>query len=163
MITLTDAKLNIRVSDEATFEDDLIADLVSSATAYLERRIGWHLGPVATRTAWVYGNGTRTIWLPQPPLLDSVEIEDLVEDEDFGVRGARLIRLDGVWRYGQEYTITYEAGFATGEGPPDLLQAVRLIVAGWYEHREAWASGTITADHKQGVDRLVGAYERVRV
>ena len=165
MITLADAKLNIRVDSGVTFEDDLIQRLVDSATAYLERRTGWHLGRVETLTAHVCGQGTRTLWLPQPPFDGSVSVEDSSGDpvEDVEVRGSRLIRTDGVWRYGEEYTVIYDAGFEPGEGPADLMQATRLLVAGWYEHREAWVAGTIVSDHKQSVDQILGHYERVRV
>lgn len=165
MITLADAKLNIRVSEDVVFEDALISDLIASATRYLERRTGWYLGPVETSTVVLCGSGTRTLWLPQPPVAASVLIEDAEGEavDDFEVRGNRLVRTDGVWAYGEDYVVTYDAGFAPGEGPADLLQATRLVVAGWFENREAWATGTIAVDHKQGVDRIVGAYERVRM
>ena len=165
MITLADAKLNIRVDDDVTFEDALVASLIDSATAYLERRTGWHLGPVETLTAHICGAGTRTLWLSQPPVAESVSVEDPSGDavEDFEVRGSRLIRTGGVWGYGEEYVIEYDAGFAAGTGPADLQQATRLLVAGWFEHREAWATGTVVMDHKQSVDQIAGRYERVRV
>ena len=165
MITLADAKLNIRSVPDVTFEDDLIQRLVDSATAYLERRTGWHLGPVDTITAWMCGTGNRVIWLPQPPIDESVSIEDSEGDavEDFEISGSRLVRSDGVWAYGTDYIVNYDAGFDPGDGPPDLLQATRLLVAGWYEHREAWVAGTIVSDHKQSVDQIAGRYERVRV
>jgi hypothetical protein len=164
VITLADAKLNIRVDEGVTFEDSLIGDLVESATAYMERRIGWHLGPLETITVIICGDGTRTLWLAQPPVVDTVSVEDAdgEEVEDWEVRGSKLIRTDGGWCYGVEYTITYDAGFAPGSGPPDLLQATRLLVAGWYEHREAWATGTLVQAHKHSVDSILGRYERVR-
>ena len=165
MITMADAKLNIRVEGAVTFDDDLIQRLVDSATAYLERRTGWNLGPVDTVTATMCGEGSRILWLSQPPVAGSVVVEDADGEpvEDFEVRGSRLVRTDGVWVYGKDYAVTYEAGFAPGEGPADLQQATRLLVAGWYEHREAWVSGTIVADHKHSVDQIAGSYERVRV
>ena len=165
MITLTDAKLNLRSVPDVTFEDDLVESLIASATAYLERRTGWHLGPVDTITAWLCGTGSRVMWLPQPPIAETVTIEDDEGEavEDFEVSGSRLVRSDSVWHYGTDYVVAYNAGFDPGEGPADLLQATRLLVAGWYEDREAWATGTIVAEHKHSVTSIAGRYERVRV
>lgn len=136
-------------------------DLIGAATGYVERRTGWHLGEPQEFTAHLCGQGTGTLWLPQPPVAGTVEIED-VEEESYEVRGARIVRLDDVWEFGRTYEVTYEAGYVTGTGPADLRQAVRLLVAGWYRNREAWATGTIVMDHKHTVDELVGTYERVR-
>jgi hypothetical protein len=163
VITTADAKLNVRVEAGVWFEDDLIEALVKSATAYLERRTGWHLGPVETMTAHICGEGTRTLWLPQPPLAGSVEVEDDDgEAVDVEVRGSKVVRTDGVWHRGVDYTLIYDAGYAEGTGPADLMQATRLLVAGWFENREAWATGTIVTEHKHAVDAIVGRYERVR-
>ena len=164
MITLADAKLNIRLADDQDWDDALIERMIDGATAYLERRTGWRLSEVGEVTEWLCGDGTRTLWLRQPVEAVTVDLDGTEVDPDtYAVRGSRLVRSGEVWRQGAEYAVTYDAGFAAGDGPPDLQQAVRLIVAGWYEHREAWATGTIVADHKHSVDKIVGAYERVRV
>lgn len=162
MISLDYAKAHLRT--ETDEEDGLIEEMVGSATRYIERRTGWMLGSPREVTRHLIGFGTRTLWLHQPPLdpeaVTVADGDDVIED--FAVRGARLVRTDGVWRRGVEYTVTAEFGFATGEAPPDMRQACALVVAGWHRDREGWVSGTIVSDHKHSIDRLLGAYERIR-
>jgi hypothetical protein len=162
VITLADAKLNLRVDDEVEFEDSLVESLIASATRYLERRTGWHLGTVEERTVYLCGYGAQTMWLPQPPVAESVEIEaDGEAVTEFTVRGSRLFLADG-WTYGTEYVVTYDAGYAAGSGPPDLMQACRLLVAGWFEDREAWTREMVPTELAHRVRDLTGTYERIR-
>lgn len=165
MISTAYAKAHLRV--ELDDEDDLIDTLIESATSYIERRTGWTL-TAPTEVEWhTVGCGNDTLWLHQPPanpgdLTVTATVDD-TEVTAFEVRDRRVVRTDGVWVFGVKYRIDAEFGFATGAAPADLRQACALLVAGWYEHREAWATGAITVDHKHSVDQLLGGYERIRV
>jgi hypothetical protein len=156
VISLTDAKRQLRLEPEQDQEDALILDMIDAATRYVERRIGWRLGEPEEVILYLCGDGSRGLYLPQP--VESATVEGV---EDFDIRGHTLVRADG-WQAGEEYEVTVTLGFAVDEGPPDLRQAVRLIVAGWFEHREAWVMATVTEHHKHSVKQILGPYQTVR-
>jgi uncharacterized phiE125 gp8 family phage protein len=65
----------------------------------------------------------------------------------------------------QGIEIDYVAGFGTeaGDVPVDIRQALLVLVAYWFEHRDAViiaGSGSIVPS---GFDRLVASYKRVRL
>lgn len=158
MISLTDAKAQLRLEADQTEEDVLIADIIDAATRYVERKIGWRLGAPEEVILYLCGDGSRVLWLPQP--VESASV-DGVESEDYDVRGKRLVRADG-WTWGEEYEVTVTLGYAVDAGPPDLRQAVRMLVAGWFEHREAWIVGSVPMDTAHGVRSILGPYQVVR-
>lgn len=163
MISLEYAKAHLRV--EIDEDDDLISSMISAATAYVQRRIGWYLGEQKEIAKRAVGMGTHTLWLPQPPTDDSVTVDGEYQGP-WIVDGARILRTDGMgWVPAQLYEVEYQAGYAPDEGPEDLRQAVAMIVASWYEHREGYAAerGLAVEVIPDGVSALLARYERWRV
>jgi hypothetical protein len=159
VIAVSTAKAHLRI--DHPHEDDLISDMIEGARGYIERRIGWRLDEPAEVVELLCGDGSRVLWLRQPPIDGVVEIAGL-DEEEYKVRGSMLLREDEVWEYGRDYEITYTAGFELDQGPPDLMQAIKLLVGGWHENREAWVTGTIVSEHRHSVSQIIGLYERVR-
>lgn len=59
-------------------------------------------------------------------------------------------------------TVTFTAGYGSPDDVPDALkQAIRLLVAHWFENREAVVVGTITATLPMGVKSLIANHRWV--
>lgn len=64
-------------------------------------------------------------------------------------------------RPGDLARVTYPTGTAEGDEPPSVRMAVKLLVAHWFEHREAvWTGQGSPVDVPHGVDRLLSVYVR---
>lgn len=177
-VSLGQAKLHLRVEDDA--EDGLIAALVSAARIHLEAAIGralLHQSWCVVLDRWPED---RVIRLPVSPLVEIGEIRVFdADDEEHQVDLAQFLpdgqavpariicpeRVEGVpparARLGIE--IDYVAGMAAEleDVPADLTQALLVLVAYWYENRDAVsaAGGAVPA----GFERLVSPYRRVRL
>lgn len=69
----------------------------------------------------------------------------------------------GEWPELSEYggvTVTYTAGYAAGQEPQALLQAMLLLISHWNENREAAALGQVSAEVALGVESLCAHYWR---
>ena len=150
-LTLPDAKAALRV--EHADDDALIGRMIATARGFIERRLnlaileqGWTLslttlpgGPVCLRPGKVrgidaatvtYGSASRALTGDELTLHRSVPariVLDLPERED----GAALSAV----------TIAFTAGWATTDVPPELIHAIRLLTAHYYEERELFARG----------------------
>lgn len=169
MLSLAAAKAHLRVTSD--HEDDLIRRLVEAARAHLEDRTSLYLGDPTERTVYQPGSGTSTLYLRNPPQGAVTVTEHVVpgdegtelDAEDFRVDGRKLQRLGGyVWSDCREYAITcpvgYTGGDAYSDAPPGLVQAQAMLVAHWFENREAAAVGTISAEIVHGVENLIAPY-----
>jgi uncharacterized phiE125 gp8 family phage protein len=167
VLSLSAAKAHLRVTTDT--EDALIARLCDAALEHLERKTGLYLGAPGERSDTLAGSGTTALWLPNAPVSGhAVTVLELTSDEDEGtaveaatyrVSGRKLERLWGnVWTAGYLYRVTHMAGYASDQGPRDLVQAQAMLVAHWFENREAVVTGTISAEVEHGVSALVGPY-----
>lgn len=137
-VSLTDAKAWIRVQYDT--DDDLIADLISSARKHLEMLCSRSFVNKLMRVNIELTGTVPNVWivdLPYGPTLciDEVKIKDgfntytiLVKNEDYEVVGNKL------WLYtAGYYTITYQAGYSSI--PSDLQNDLLTLVAWMYENR----------------------------
>lgn len=143
MIDLADLKRAIRLEQDNVYEDDYLSTLEVNAVAWLEAQTGRYFGAAdAAHVEWVYGTGTRSLWLADTPSA----VNSVAERSDPGVtstaitnyqqRGRELVREDGdLWMAGYEYEVDYDRGYAAGAEPADVRQAVIGLVVEWFENR----------------------------
>ncbi len=145
-VTLAEAKAWCRI--DSTDDDALLAALITAARLQVESATGRALVTQSWRLT--LRHAPRLVVLPVAP------VQSLTVAPDGAVLQGDAVLLvspmDGL-------TIDYVAGYGdAGTVPGDLKQAILVLVAYWYEHRDT-ASGTTPA----GFDRLVAPYVRVRL
>lgn len=167
-VSLAEAKAHLRVDGNA--EDDLIGALIAAARVAVETDIR----RVLIAQEW------RAIIEPWPedgvmlPLQPAISVDGLraidseggstplTEDDyefdpaDFSVT---LDPVTGAVRYEIDFTAGY--GAAAADVPQPLRQAIRLLVAHWYEHRAAVTLGDGPAATPIGFRELVAPYRRM--
>lgn len=179
-LSLDDAKAFLRIGDST--EDGLIATLITAARIHLEGITGRAMLAQSWRLvldAWPTGG---VIELPVGPFISltaitAYDVDGIATDitlagiePDAGRARARLFlpaNLDRgpLLRDRQGVEIDYVAGFGTAAGdvPADLIQALKILVAHWFENRDAViiaGSGTVVP---VGFDGLVANYRQVRL
>ncbi|TVQ59914.1 MAG: hypothetical protein EA379_09545 [Phycisphaerales bacterium] len=172
-LSLEDAKRHARI-DHAE-EDLLVSQLIAAATEHAETVQRRKLLPTVLQRRLHYGFPDKCIELLYPPLitltsvvytdpdgadvtLDPDQYRVMASDQETVLTPAR-----GAWwptTIGEpnDVRITYTAGYADAASVPrNTMHALRLLVAHWYEHREAVVVGTITANVPMTVDALLAA------
>lgn len=178
-VTLAEAKAWLKV--DGADEDALIATLITAARLHLESVTGRALLTQSWRLvldAWPAGGEVR---LPVAPLSELTAIRAFDEDGDEHAIGlaqflvgpggapARLVLPATVagmpvlrQRFGIE--IDYVAGFGdAADVPQELKQALLVLVAHWFEHRDAVVIAGSGAVIPFGFDRLIAPYREVRL
>lgn len=175
-ITLTEAKLHCKV--DLTTDDDLITALIVAAREEIERRTWRALITQTLELILSDWPGANVIELPRAPLqsITSVKYKDRDGNETTwdsanyhagtdSVPGVLILAWDASWPSGDLYAvepirIRYVAGYGVAAAvPQSLKQACLLLVAHWYEAREA---GGDTVAEKSGipfgVEALIRSY-----
>ncbi|NRG19395.1 phage head-tail connector protein [Rhizobiales bacterium] len=176
-VTLDDARAQVRVA--SVQEDELLTRLIGAARQHVERTIrralitqGWRL----YLDDWPPG---RVVRLPVTPVqaVTSVTVFDAegmpvaLDAADYDLDGisapARLKVKAGAGASsrslnGIEIELTAGYGDAGEDVPAPLRQAILLLVAHWFEHREAGIDAA-TASIPFGFDALVAGYRVPRL
>jgi uncharacterized phiE125 gp8 family phage protein len=179
-ISLIEAKAHCRVDNDA--EDTLIASLVLAARLHIER----HLDLALISQNWsLYLDqwpGTSFIELPLAPLItvdairlysntgSSVSIDPGLYIIDQASRRPRVARNDGQGWPAPGRTINgIEIAFTSGYGataddvPMPIRQAVKMLVAHWYEVREPVLLGHDAETVPSTVASLIAPYRSARL
>jgi uncharacterized phiE125 gp8 family phage protein len=175
-VSLAEAKTQCRV--DVTDDDALLTGLIVVAREEVERRT-WHA--VISQTLELVLDGWPSgsyIELPRPPLVSvssvkyrtSAGVETTWSSVNY-IAGAdhipgRLVLADGAsWPSGDLYPteairIRYVAGYTNAAVVPQSLKlAMLLLIAHWYENREAVVtSGAVPKDVPFGVEALCMSY-----
>lgn len=175
-VSLAEAKAWLKV--ETGEEDGLIATLVAAARLHIEGVTGRALIMQSWRKLLDDWPADGTIRLPVTPLAALTAITAYDPDGADHAIGLAQITMDGealrlppvvdgapALRARQGIEIDYVAGFgdAPDDVPADLRQALLVLVAHWYENRDAVivaGSGAVVPD---GFDRLIARRKRVRM
>lgn len=171
-LTLAEAKLHMRV--EVADDDSLITSLITAARQWCEAFQGrayitqtWQLW----LDAWPEGDEIR---LPRPPLQSVVTVkyygadgaEYVMPAADYLVDtksepGRLVLGYGKTWpsvtlRPASAIAIEFVAGYgAVSAVPEKVKQAMKLLVAHWYEHREAVLTGSISKELEFAVGALL--------
>lgn len=164
-------------------DKDYIATLLAAATSLLDGRDGI-LGRCLVTQEWdltldAFPSGD-CIALPLPPIqsVTSIVYTDTAGATQTLAADKYALSADRAWRprvdiaWGESWpatrdvrdavTVRFVAGYASGNSPEDgsavpgaILAAMKLLIAHWYEHREAVNVGNIVNDMPKGVDALL--------
>lgn len=175
MISLTDLKLHLKVDPDQTADDSLIVEMEQAAVAYLQNQTGKYLGASGEITEILSANGWASIWLQAAPITDDEDyfpflLErrntpsgdwEVVESTDYEVDGYRLYPLT-YWTPGRRTlrATYYSTGYAEGDEPADIQQAVRELVTKMYKHRKPIVEGGV-AELPFGVADTIRAHRIV--
>lgn len=175
-VTLTEAKVHLRTVTGDTSEDAaVISPLITAAREYCENVTGRAL---AEQTIKAYPD-TWGLWrLPRPPILTLTSITCYDRDNTAYLLDASAYQLDTVdglvnilsapgidLRALNPIEVEYTAGYTTC--PKTIRQAMLLLIAHWYENREAVTPstersmrvGTASREVDLSVARLLSQYK----
>lgn len=147
MISVADLRAWLQLAADDTEDDALLEELEERAVALLGELVGDHYGAETEFAEVVDGSGTAELWLDRTPTSAAVTVElragqtwEVVDSELFMVTGRRVLRVDGsAWSRGSSaYRVTYTAGYAAGEEPALVYQAVLDIVRFFYREGRSY-------------------------
>lgn len=179
-VSLADAKAHLRV--DGSDEDALIASLIETATAHIEREYGLAL---ITQGLTVIRDDWPETWLVELPVSPIQSIDSVTTYEadgggfafdsghwfaDLASQPPRIV-LHGTAPWprpgrranGIEIAVTAGYGDAPDDVPTPIRQAVLLLVAHWFEQREPVAIGFGAQDIPATVAGLLAPYRTVRL
>jgi len=176
-VTVSEAKAHLRVDGEA--EDALIASLILTSRLHIESALGLALVTQNWRYSLDRWPDAPQIELPLHPLqsVDEVRIIDQAGDAtvvsasqylvDIPSLPPRLIRRTAIAVPGQPAR-GIEIDFTAGFGEPDVVpapirQALLLLVAHWYEHRDPIEVGAADTAVPAAVSQLLLPYRIARL
>lgn len=176
MIELALAKAHLRA--EGSAEDVLIQSYIDAAAAHVEGVIGKLLVRRAVvqdfaRFGTALGDWLPLWWGPDPAsfsidYLDAAGVAASVADPRV-VRDRIYAPVAG-WPVALDYSpiaLGYTAGFGVGAGltpvPADLVQAQLMLVAHWWNNREAVNVGNIVTEMPLAVEAILAKHRAVRI
>jgi len=159
-VSLLEAKAHVRI--DYNKEDDLINDLIRTATAYVEKYTGKALIN-RTITLLVEKKTAENLYLLYPPIVSittvslpdgvSSGVETYTATTDYILRGIsnKYIELPNT-----EVKVVYVAGYGGADDvPPIFKEAILKLVYDMWEHRGESVTGTISQYTKQSIARLL--------
>jgi len=170
-VTITDAKIHLRTVAGDTSEDAaIISPIITAAREYCENITGLAL---AAQTIKAYPTEWGLWRLPRPPITivtsikyyDIDDVEYTLEATDYqvdAVDGHILIKEDPTeeLRDMNPIVVEYTTGYTTGNTyPKTIRQAMLLLIAHWYQNREAVITGSVSAEVDIGVRRLLNQHK----
>lgn len=171
-LSLAEAKAFLRV--ETSDDDDVIGALIAGARIHVEAQTrralitqGWRL----SRDAWPEDGRLTIVPAPLQALTAArvYDFEGLAHDVDTQAfvldKGASVIAFapwavpaPGRVAAGIELDVTVGYGAAAADVPEALRQAIRLLVAHWYENRGLVTTGANYSPLPQSVAALIAPY-----
>lgn len=173
-VSLADAKLFLRVAHDD--DDDVIAALIAAARVYIEAQTrralidqAWRL----VRDVWPASGRLPVLPVPLKQVTairvsDADGVPHLLDVDDFGIdavsapavlafeRGAP--RAPGKLAAGIEIDLSAGYGDAADDVPEPLRQAIRMLVAHWYENRGVVAASGEVASMPASVSSLIAPF-----
>jgi uncharacterized phiE125 gp8 family phage protein len=179
-ITLTDAKLHLRVDTSA--EDTLIQSLIMASRLHIEAALDLALITQSWRLRLDSWPRSGTLVLPLRPVEELTAVRIHVDDDTIETLDVDDFILDGtpnparvVWRgtgtapvspiaaNGIEIDLVAGYGDAPSDVPQPIRQALLLLVAHWYENREPVEIGATATVIPGSVSSLLSLYRRRRL
>ena len=178
-VGVDEAKAHLRI--DGVSEDALIASLVLTSRLHIEAALGLALIDQSWRLVLDAWPKDGIVKLPMSPVtaVSAIRVRDgegpstLVNADNYDValvgRPQRIIPKSASWLQPATRAAGIEIDFIAGYGaaavdvPAPIRQALLLLVAHWYEHRDPFEIGTPQTGIPQAVSRLLGPYRAVRV
>lgn len=178
-VSLDEVKSHLRI--DGASEDALLASLVLTSRLHIETALGLALmtqGWSFVLDAWPAGG---VVSFPIAPVLAIDEIRvrdgnggaDTIAADRYEFAGAgrpqRVVCRDGRWPSPGTRVAGIEIDFTAGYGanpddvPAPVRQALLLLVAHWYEHRDPFEIGAPQTHVPSAVSRLLAPYRAVRL
>lgn len=178
-VTVAEAKAHLRIDHNA--EDVLIGSLILTSRLHIEAALGIALISQGWRLLldrWPSGTIVR---VPLRPLIAVQEIRVRAADGppavvaalEYAVDAAsaepRIIRVAAKWpetglaAHGIEIDLVAGFGTAASDVPQPIRQAVLLLVAHWYEHRDPIEIGSEATAIPMGISELLAPWRRARL
>jgi len=178
-ISVAEAKAYLRI--DGSSEDILISSLILTSRLHIEAALGLALITQGWRLVLDRWPRSGAVQLPLRPLQEVAEVRvfdadgtaSVVDTHSYVVDTAgappRLIATMAGWpkpgRAANGIEIDLTAGYGTepSEVPEPIRQALLLLVAHWYEHRDPIEIGSEAVAIPSGVSRLLKPYRVVRI
>lgn len=178
-LTLDEVKMHLRV--DGNTEDALITSLILTSRLHIEAALGLALMTQSWKLVLDAWPADGLVPLPIAPVAAVTETRILAADGtpdtlppgsfilDSSRRPARLAPSEGQWpppgrRYaGIEIDLTAGFGTAPDDVPQPIRQALLLLIAHWYEHRDPVEIGAPATAVPHAVSRLLNPYRPVRL
>lgn len=178
-VTVAEAKAHLRIDHAA--EDVLIASLILTSRLHVEAALGIALVAQGWRLLldrWPRGTIVR---VPIAPLIAVSEIRVRAADGaptvvpalEYAVDAAssepRIVRVATRWpapglvAHGIEIDVTAGFGTTAAEVPQPIRQAILMLVAHWYEHRDPIEIGSEATVIPLAVSELLMPWRRARL
>lgn len=169
LVSLDEAKAHLR---DPEGEDSLIEGYIAAASAWIDGPAGWLGRSIGEQTLELRTNVfSGCARLPYGPVIDVTEVRYVDSAGVDRVLEASAYELVG-WglglRHGQSWPavrgdaegvrVLYQAGEA--EVPPQVRQAILLLVAQWFRNRASIVVGTISSEPPFGVEALLSPLRR---
>ena len=180
LLDVTDLKTYLRVDPDLSDDDALIASLIAAGRVKIEDYLGYALTTQTRRLTLSAWPRSYDLSLPRPPLQgvssvlygpDDTPLDPAGYRVDTHQRPGRMALVDGAsWPDAPPgapgIRITYICGFIDlATLPPVFVTAWRLLVAHWYENREAAVASTVRRAEVEkvpyGVEYLLDPYRIV--
>lgn len=178
-ITLEEAKAHLRI--DTADEDALIASLILTSRLHIEAALTIALTTQSWRLVLDRWPKSASVIVPVHPLQSVAVVRTLAADGtpkvvppssylvDVASTPGRLIRtgttLPQPGRSSGGIEIEFTAGYGAEPGsvPAPIRQAMLLLVAHWYEHRDPIEIGAPEAAIPHAVSRLLAPFRRYRL
>lgn len=178
-ITVDEAKTHVRI--DGTDEDALITSLIMTSRLHVETALGLALMTQSWtlfRDAWPRDG---IVELPLSPLQAVTAVRTLGSDEtptvvdaasyvvDIAGKPPRIVPNGIDWPRPGKVVNGIEIEFTAGYGPnitdvpAPIRQALLMLVAHWYEHRDPIEIGSPSVAIPSAVSRLLKPYRKVRL
>lgn len=178
-LSLDEVKAHLRVDGAA--EDALLQSLVLTSRLHIEAALGLALMTQSWRLVLDAWPSDSVVKLPIAPVQSISEMRVKAADGvpsvvdattyalDTSGRPARVAPKNGVWPVpgrklaGIEIDLVAGFGPTANDVPEPVRQALLLLVAHWYEHRDPIEIGTPATAVPHAVSRLLNPYRAVRL
>ena len=178
-VTVAEAKAHLRIDHSA--EDVLLASLILTSRLHIEAALGLALVTQSWRLLLDRWPRKGVVKVPLGPLQGVSAIRVLAADgapetvpaDGYLVDGAsavpRIVRTAETWpepgraAHGIEIDLVAGFGAAATDVPQPIRQALLLLVAHWYEHRDPIEIGSEATMIPLGVSELLAPWRRARL
>ena len=161
------AEMNEHLRFTGSMEDRVIQGLIDAAAASVSGELGRAIAPQTMREALQYP--TRDTYLSVPPAQALVSVDyydaanvlqaaDLGDFEFYASEDWAFVRSDA-WpaTYDRPDAVILQYDVGSDDMPPDIIQALKLIVAHWFQNREATSENAVK-EIPRGASDIIGLH-----